>query len=107
MRLIRLFARSGKKVRGNLLSRRRGDLMPIELTDQQRDHEHQEARMDTDRIRRLENENNRLRDRVVELEAELKFERANADARASALRRQVRVLESQRNNIVSHMLTVR
>jgi predicted nucleic acid-binding Zn-ribbon protein len=63
--------------------------------------------MDTDRIRRLENENSRLRDRVVELEAELKFERANADARASALRRQVRVLESQRNNIVSHMLTVR
>jgi predicted nucleic acid-binding Zn-ribbon protein len=60
-----------------------------------------------DRIRRLENENSRLRDRVVELEAELKFERANADARASALRRQVRVLESQRNNIVSHMLTVR
>lgn len=51
--------------------------------------------MDTDRIRRLENENSRLRDRVVELEAELKFERANADARASALRRQVRVLESQ------------
>ena len=63
--------------------------------------------MDTDRIRRLENENNRLRDRVAELEAELKLERANADARASALRRQVRVLESQRNNIVSHMLTVR
>lgn len=59
--------------------------------------------MDTDRIRRLENENSRLRDRVVELEAELKFERA----RASALRRQVRVLESQRNNIISHMIATR
>ena len=60
-----------------------------------------------DRTRRLENENNRLRDRVAELEAELKLERANADAKASALRRQVRVLDAQRNNIVSHMLTVR
>ena len=58
---------------------------------------------DADRIRELETENARLRARIAELEAE----RTDQVAKTEVFQRQARVLETQRNNIIGHMLSIR
>lgn len=59
--------------------------------------------MSADRIRELETENARLRARIAELEAE----HPDQAAKTEVFQRQARVLETQRNNIIGHMLSIR